>query len=71
MTSRQEHMELLAATILAGMLGNPGGPLQHSGMCGTDFINGSRPIVAAWATELAYEIVAEVARIELSKEAIK
>jgi len=70
-TSRQEHMEMLSATILAGMIGNPGGPLQHSGMCGTDFINGSRHIVAAWATELAYEVVAEVARVELSKEDIK
>ena len=62
---------MLAATILAGLLSNPGGPLQHSSRCGTDFVNGSGSHVAAWAAELAYEIAAEVARIELSKEAIK
>lgn len=64
-------MELLAATILAGMLSNPGGPLQRSEMCGTDFVNCSNVIVAEWATSLAYEIVVEVARVELSKEVIK
>lgn len=64
-------MEMLAATILAGLLANPGGPIQRSEMCGTDFVNGSRVGIAEWAAELAYEVSAEVARIELSKEVIK
>lgn len=57
-------MENLAAAILAGMLANPGGPLQSSHQCGTDFVNGAENFVAKWAVQFAYEIEEEVRRKE-------
>lgn len=58
---RAERRERIATAVMAGLVANPGGPLQARADRGWGYVNGGDPeLVAIEARELADALIAEL-----------